>query len=57
MQRIDHVEGPTYDWGAVDPKLSHHMGGLLAALHVLPVPLAVLRRTHGCRSGGLGGSN
>ena len=37
------VEGSAYDWGAVDPKLSHHIGGLLAALHALPVPAEALQ--------------
>lgn len=37
------VEGTAYDWGAVDAKLSYQMGGLLAALHVLPVPAEALQ--------------
>ena len=36
------VEGIAYDWGAVDPTRSSHMGGLLAALHALPVPAEAL---------------
>ena len=54
---IPWVEGTVYDWGTVDPKISYQMGGLLAALHVLPVPAEALKRTRGCRFGGLGGSN
>jgi hypothetical protein len=37
------VEGSAYDWGAVDPRLSHQMGKLLAALHALPVPAEALQ--------------
>ena len=37
------VEGSAYDWGAVDPGLSHQIGGLLAALHALPVPAETLQ--------------
>ena len=37
------VEGTVYDWGTVDPKISYQMGGLLAALHVLPVPAEALQ--------------
>lgn len=37
------VEGAAYDWGIVDPQLSSHIGGLLAALHALPVPGEVLQ--------------
>jgi Phosphotransferase enzyme family len=37
------VEGTAYDWGAVAPQLSSHMGALLAALHALPVPAEALR--------------
>ena len=37
------VEGFAYDWGAVDPQLSHRIGGLLAALHALPVPAEALQ--------------
>jgi thiamine kinase-like enzyme len=37
------VEGSAYDWGAVDPKLSHQIGRLLAALHALPVPAETLQ--------------
>jgi Ser/Thr protein kinase RdoA (MazF antagonist) len=37
------VEGTAYDWSAVDPKLSSHMGGLLAALHALLVPAEALQ--------------
>jgi Phosphotransferase enzyme family len=36
------VEGAAYAWGTVDPRLSHHLGGLLAALHALPVPAEAL---------------
>jgi Phosphotransferase enzyme family len=37
------VERSAYDWGAVDPQLSHQIGGLLAALHALPVPAEALQ--------------
>jgi hypothetical protein len=37
------VEGTAYDWSAVDPKFSSHMGGLFAALHALLVPAEALQ--------------
>jgi hypothetical protein len=37
------VPGSPYDWGVVEPRLSFRIGGLLAALHALPVPVDALR--------------
>lgn len=37
------VEGTPYDWGYVSPEVSTQMGGLLAAIHALPVPTSQLQ--------------